>query len=1008
MPKSDLSEQTQRPVRAFDENTRLSILARVLESFTATLDLDEVLRRIVDTTLHELDVDRAWLIHPASLEAEFATVSYEATRSPFSGAFEQGVPIPLEGSRKLLTEMLASGAPVISFQNDLDPFVVEKFHVRSQLAQVLNPRNDQPWAFGVHQCSDERKWSEAEVALFAEIGRYATIALNNALLHKRAVAEAAKVAAIIDQIPEAVTIFGPDGKIERLNAAAARELGSNPPSYPPARIELSQARESDGRVLTSTEAPSVRALRGEVVSTQYLTRDRQTSEDRFWNVRATPIRDEHNAVIGAVVVSSDVSDERRQLQEDVARRRRAECLANLGLDLFSSQTTLGDLNESAGRIARSIDANVRIYLYQKVTDVLQLVGSSFHSDAGHAFRDYIEEHPFRPGEGLPGTVFQIGRALLFSEIRGDAVSEYGRDAEERRLLDQLAEQCLVACPIESYGERIGVLVISSSDEDACFDAEDLGFAQQIAERFGAAVHIHRLTRVAQDGHRAAEELARREVHARTRLESVLDFASVGIAVVSADELRFELVNPPFGDYAAYFGRISPDTKLVGYRVAEVIPGLEQTLRQAAELGETRIDEAVRIDRGSDSLYVKQIISPVRGRYSGITQALTILVQDVTEEVRTKREIEALAQIMEERSARLTSILGSMTDALLVYDSLGRVIDVNPAALSMFGIGSRSEAVMRGSLEDLDLRYPDGKTIPADDMPYARALRGEAVPDYLAVGRHLLTGRDLDLSIAVAPIESGGIVGAVLVIRDITALQELDRKKDEFLSVASHELRTPLTTIKGYTQLLAQTMTDLTSQDRENYLRAVLGEIDRMMGLISELLDVSRIETKRLQVEVQPIQWGEFLARRVSAFRVQNADRTIMFEDRFPDEVSVHIDADRMRQVVDNLLSNAMKYSPEGTPIEVRIEAYPDRVETSFIDSGIGIPRDEIPRLFERFHRARNVSSRYYGGLGLGLYIAKAIVEAHHGSIQVESVEGEGSTFTIVLPTLTSDGTTADQ
>ena len=206
---------------------------------------------------------------------------------------------------------------------------------------------------------------------------------------------------------------------------------------------------------------------------------------------------------------------------------------------------------------------------------------------------------------------------------------------------------------------------------------------------------------------------------------------------------------------------------------------------------------------------------------------------------------------------------------------------------MFGLGSRTRG--RSSTDRsqrFKLRYPDGRPIPADDLPYARALRGMTVPDYLAIGRHLITGKDLDLSIAAAPIESNGIVGAVLVIRDITALQELDRKKDEFLSVASHELRTPLTTIKGYTQLLAQTVNDLRADERATYLTAVLGEIDRMMGLISELLDVSRIETNRLQIHPQPIRGCEFLERRASAFRVQNPARTIRFDADAPETTVV--------------------------------------------------------------------------------------------------------------------------
>ncbi|HWW61549.1 MAG TPA: ATP-binding protein [Thermoanaerobaculia bacterium] len=197
-------------------------------------------------------------------------------------------------------------------------------------------------------------------------------------------------------------------------------------------------------------------------------------------------------------------------------------------------------------------------------------------------------------------------------------------------------------------------------------------------------------------------------------------------------------------------------------------------------------------------------------------------------------------------------------------------------------------------------------------------------------------------------------------------------------------------------MLAQTVNDLPNEERSTYLNAVLGEIERMMGLISELLDVSRIETNRLQIHPQPIRWVEFIERRATAFRVQNAARNIRFASAIPETVVV-ADPDRMRQVIDNLISNAVKYSPEATEIDVHVRIDDGHMLTSVTDRGIGIPRDEIPQLFERFHRARNVSSRYYGGLGLGLYIARAIIEAHRGSIMIESEEGKGSVFTISLP-----------
>jgi PAS domain S-box-containing protein len=1306
---------------------RYRFLSAVLESFTTTLDVREVLRRIVTVTREEFHADRAWLIRPVTEETEFAKIIFAASSPECVGDTAGGGPVPLGNSRGLIRRAFASPRPVVVNEGeaDLDPELGERFGVRSQLVQVLRPAGDEPWAFGLHQCNSARVWTEDEVDLFGEVGRYATVALNNTLIHDRAVREMAKITAILDQIPEAAAIYDANGKLERMNTAARRDAGLAYASDPEGRIRSNAHRYLDGSVLTPDELPSIRALRGEVVKSDYLLHDARTDDERVINFRAAPIRDDHGRIIGSVVLSHDVTDDRQNAEREAWRRRRAETLANLGLEALIVQPNFENLDETARRLAVAVGGIARIYLYRPAVGLLELVGWSSQDPGLDWTGRYLAEHPNRPGEGLPGTVFQIGRPLLFSEIRGDALMDYARDDQEKEVKAALREQSLIACPIESYGERIGALVVSQSDPRRNFNAEDLEFVQAVAERIGAASHIHRLTRISQEGHRAAEDLARREVDARVRFEAVLetspigiavvsadelrfdlanarfmDFAAhygkiasdtkviglrgsevipgfeailkevadtgeprveeavevkgpagtmyvnriisavrgrfsgvtqsvtvlvqdvteqvvderqnreretqrrrraeclaslglekvtvdatfddlnepatrisqaingsvaiymyhpqmselqvvgfaaigesapafeqyrdyvkrhpyhageglpgtvfqigrplfysdvkgeavidfgrtpaekhliaslreesviacaiesygdrvgalvisrsdprgnfaaedlefaqsvaerigaaghiqrltrmsmeghraaeelarrevdarmrfeavlenapVGVAVISADELRFDLANPRFMEFAAIYGKISPDTKVIGLRADEVIPGFERILKHVAESGETRIDEALEVSAAPSRLYINRIISAVRGRFSGTTQSLTILIQDVTEQVKAKREIEDLARMMAERSARLDSILGSMTDGLWVYDARGSVVDVNQAALTMFGLGSRTEAVENGSFARFELRYPDGRPVPSGDLPQARALRGQTVPDYLTIGKHGLTSKDLDLSIAAAPIESNGIVGAVLVIRDITALQELDRKKDEFLSVASHELRTPLTTIKGYTQLLSQTVNDLPPEERMTYINAVLGEIDRMMGLISELLDVSRIETNRLQIHPQPIRWVDFLERRANAFRVQNPARSINFLAEV-DNTVIEADPDRMRQVIDNLLSNAVKYSPEGSDIDVRVIAADGVVKTAVIDRGIGIPRDEIPQLFERFHRARNVSSRYYGGLGLGLYIARAIVEAHRGAIQVESEEGKGSTFTVTLP-----------
>lgn len=997
-PRADsqaAAKQRRRRPQRRRESHRLAALARILETFTETLDLDEVLRRVVTITLEELETDRAWLLYSPDLDAGYANLTYEAFRPPYEGVFAPGVPIPLTDSQKLIERALVTPRPIPVYQDDpdMDADLHRRFQIRSMLLQVLRTASSGLWIFGLHQCSHARVWTSEEVDLFEEIGRYATLSIHNAEMHRRAVVEGAKVNAILDQIPEAAAIFDRHARLLRMNDAALRERAYMFELSPDERLATNRPRYLDGTPLRREELPSLRALKGEVVKSDYLFLDSRSGEDRTFSVRAAPVRDLDGTIAGSVVLATDVTEERQQVEQDTWRRRRAECLASLSM--ITERGELADMNAAAGQLAEAISGNAQIFIYRAAADQLELVGSAFTTAGGQRFREYIAAHPFRPGEGLPGTVFALGKPLLFSEA-AETLTDLRRSGEEAELAGALHEESLIAQPIYSYGEPVGVIVLSHQDPRRRFGAEELAFAQTVAERIGSAYHVLHLTRLAKEGHRAAEELARREVDARARLEAVLDSAPIGIAVISADELRFEMANPLWIEFAARYGKIRSDDRIVALGVAEVVPRLERELQMVAERGVARSDDELEVSERFQTSYYKRIISPVAGRLSGTTQSLTVLVQDVTEQVRTRREIEALMQLMEERTARLDSIIGSMTDALWVYDAAHNVIDVNPAALAMFGLASRSDAVAHGSLRQLQLRYSDGRPIPPEDLPHARALRGEVVPDYIAVARHLITGRDIDLSIAAAPIQSGGVVGAVLVMRDITALQELDRKKDEFLSVASHELRTPLTTVKGYTQLLTQIGNDIDPEERLLHLRAILGEIDRMMGLISELLDVSRIETNRLMLDLQPTRWVELIERQASAFRLQFPKRRIVLNIAGPDVV-VEVDPLRMRQVIDNLLSNAIKYSPEATDIEIEVAQVDGLVRTSVTDRGIGIPQDELPQLFERFHRARNVSSRYYGGLGLGLYIARAIVEAHGGKVTVVSEEGKGSTFTISIP-----------
>jgi PAS domain S-box-containing protein len=239
------------------------------------------------------------------------------------------------------------------------------------------------------------------------------------------------------------------------------------------------------------------------------------------------------------------------------------------------------------------------------------------------------------------------------------------------------------------------------------------------------------------------------------------------------------------------------------------------------------------------------------------------------------------------------------------------------------------------------------------------------------------------------------------------VEDLSRLKDEFLSIASHELRTPVTSIKGYTQLAKTLIRERDLDTSEEYLDIALDQIDRMSRLILELLDVSRIETGRLEIRREPIDWAAFVRELVHRHHTAVSDRR--FHLNVPNTHAKIIgDRDRLEQVLGNLLENAVKYSPEGSEIFVNVEERGDQIVTSVCDRGIGIPPDEMSQVFERFHRGRQVSSTNYGGLGLGLYITRQIVERHGGSIWVDSKEGSGTTFSFSLPLAPAEAATPPQ
>jgi two-component system phosphate regulon sensor histidine kinase PhoR len=250
-------------------------------------------------------------------------------------------------------------------------------------------------------------------------------------------------------------------------------------------------------------------------------------------------------------------------------------------------------------------------------------------------------------------------------------------------------------------------------------------------------------------------------------------------------------------------------------------------------------------------------------------------------------------------------------------------------------------------------------------------------------------------------EEGQLLGRIEVYSDTTEVRELHRNKDEFLSLVSHELRTPVTSIKGYAQLLQRRARreHLPAQTASAYA-TIERQAARMQELIDLLLDLSRLEAGRLKIQAAPVNLTDLIKRVVEM--VQSTADLHRIDMRLPREpVSIQGDERRLEQVLMNVLTNAVRYSPDGGTVTLSLECQSDRVRISVADTGVGIAPDSLARVFERFYRA--ASTPLPTGMGIGLYITRGIVEEHGGKIGVESELGKGSTFTVELPANTSRG-----
>lgn len=350
---------------------------------------------------------------------------------------------------------------------------------------------------------------------------------------------------------------------------------------------------------------------------------------------------------------------------------------------------------------------------------------------------------------------------------------------------------------------------------------------------------------------------------------------------------------------------------------------------------------------------------------------------------TKKLQEAHATTEGERR-KLSSVLAHMTDGVIATDRKGRVILINDPAADMLDV-SRETALSQSivSLLGIEDEYTFESLLDEQDS---------VILDFSTNNKPYI----LRVNFSAIQKETGFINGLIAVLYDITEQEKIDQERREFVANVSHELRTPLTTMRSYLEALAEGAW----QDENiapKFLEVTQTETERMIRLVNDLLHLSKLDTREYKLSMTQVNFTEFLNRIIDRFEMTK-EQNVTFTRALPKkELPLEIDKDKITQVLDNIISNALKYSPQGGKITFRVQELNDHIKISVSDEGVGIPKKDLAKVFERFYRVDKARTRKLGGTGLGLAIAKEMIVAHGGRIWAESNYGKGTTVSFTLP-----------
>ncbi|MEI7833165.1 MAG: PAS domain S-box protein [bacterium] len=786
---------------------------------------------------------------------------------------------------------------------------------------------------------------------------------------RRAEEARAQLATIVTSSSDAIIGKTSEGIVTSWNRAAEQLFGYTAEEMIGQSIIRLLPRSHHGEL----EANLQRVARGEVVESHDCVRINKDGQRVDVSVTISPIKDSAGNIVGAASIKRDITA-RKQAEEEL---RKINCTLQAynhsNQALLHATDEMSFLQEVCKVIIEDCGHTMVWIGYAEDDEEKSVRPIAFSGiEAGYLEKLHLTWADNERGRGPTGTAIRTGQISFCRNILTDpAFFPWREQAIQRGYASSLV------LPLQDSERTFGAMTIYFRDPDP-FTVDEVTLLSKLANDCAFGITTLRL--------RAANAKYEEALHL---YELIAAHSRDMIFFIRRDDMFIVEANNAVLNEYGYSREELYTKKIIDLRTPDTAA---MTVAQMQEADTHGILFETMHRRKDGSEFPVEVSS--RGADIDGQRMLVSVVRDITARKQAEAERESLLAQVQRHAAELDATLNSIADGMILYDASGAIVRISPAAAAALDYqdDQRGEHIAT-RVARVKVERPDGTLYLPEEQPAMRAFAGETVRQEVMVLRK--PDRAYWLSTSAAPIRGadGQSLGVILTSTDITELHAMQEQMETFMHLVSHDLRIPLTIIHGYLELLEDNLRGEKNAMANLSMNTIRNSVKRMGVMIDDLLITARLEGGQLPLESTPCDlqsWlPEFLQRSATVFDPQRI--TLTLPESLP---QVQADTDRLERILTNLISNALKYGAEDTPVKVSVKQLDDQVQLSVTDQGRGIDPDHIPHLFDKFYRAD--TERKAEGIGLGLYITRLMVEAHGGRIWVESEVGVGSTFNFTL------------